>query len=283
MFLIGTVNNVRMAQAFVDYANGLGADCRLKEAEQGCEIWLLNGEKRVQIAEEFEEFQRNPQQGKYVAASWQTPNQQIEVNNDLSRNPNREFVSMIFRKSSFFTTSVLVLCSIIYMLTYKGDNPLYPYLYFTPIYQDFTWSQPWRLITPAIIHFSAVHLAMNVAIWWHFAGNIEMKQSKLRIVTIFLTAAILSNTAQYLVSGSNFGGLSGVVYALFGYCWVYSKLQPSEGLTIQPALFGFCLFWMAAGFFQLLPINMANTAHLVGLLSGLGLGYYFTTLHRKSS
>lgn len=273
MYLIGQVNNLRMAQAFIDYANGLAANCQLKQVENGCEIWLINGEKRLLIAKEFEEFVNSPNQGKYIAASWQTPNQQIEANNDLARNPNQEFLAIIISKSSLFVTIIFTLCWIVFIFGGQGQGDLSQLLFFSPLNQPFNVAQPWRIITPALIHFSTLHITMNLTMWWHFGGLIELKQSTKRLMILFFIAAIISNTAQYMVTGALFGGMSGVVYAVFGYVWIYSKYKPSEGITIAPAFFGLSLFWMAAGFFDLLPMNIANTAHLAGLLSGLAFGY----------
>lgn len=270
MFYIGKVNNLRMAQAFIDYANGFGANCRLKESDEGCEIWLINGEHRVKTITELEEFNTHPNQGKYLAASWETPNQQIESNNDLSRNPNRELLNSIVSKSSLFVVVVFSLCWLVFM----GGSTVFDYLYIAPQGQAITLSQPWRLVTPALIHFSMLHLTFNLIWWWQLGGLVEIKQSIWKIANLFFIAAIISNVAQYAVGGPNFGGLSGVVYALFGYCWILGKYKPSLGISLPPAIFGFSLIWMAAGFFELIPINMANTAHLMGLCVGCALGWF---------
>ncbi len=71
-----------------------------------------------------------------------------------------------------------------------------------------------------------------------------------------------------MVSGPNFGGLSGVVYGLFGYVWWLGWLKPEKGLGISNALVGFLLVWLMLGYLDVLPVNMANTAHLLGLLTG---------------
>ncbi|MGO3799452.1 MAG: rhomboid family intramembrane serine protease, partial [Vibrio casei] len=82
--------------------------------------------------------------------------------------------------------------------------------------------------------------------------------------------AALSGAAQYWVEGANFGGLSGVVYALMGYLWVIGWRRPDKGLFIPRPLVVFMLAWLVLGFVQPF-MAIANSAHLVGLLAGCGL------------
>jgi GlpG protein len=271
MYYIGLVNNLRMAQAFIDYANGFGASCLLKDADEGCEIWLLNGGEHLEVIKEFEEFVAYPNQNKYLAASWTTPNQQIDfdINNDTNKNTNRILIANILSKTSIFVAIILMTCWGLYMF-----QPPFHYFSITPDNQGLSVSQPWRLITPALVHFSILHITFNLIWWWQLGGLVEMKQSTTKLVTLFMLSAIISNLAQYWVTGPNFGGLSGVVYALFGYCWMLGKYKPSIGINIPPAVFGIALIWLVAGYFEVLGMKIANTAHLAGLIIGCGLGWF---------
>ena len=81
----------------------------------------------------------------------------------------------------------------------------------------------------------------------------------------------MSNWAQYLLVDNRFGGLSGVVYALLGFAWIYSSKLPEEKQLITKPVVGFMLVWMVLGFADVLFISMANWAHLFGLLSGMAI------------
>ncbi|HAD47374.1 MAG TPA: rhomboid family intramembrane serine protease, partial [Idiomarina sp.] len=72
---------------------------------------------------------------------------------------------------------------------------------------------------------------------------------------------------QYVVSGPNFGGLSGVVYGLLGFCWLYSFGRRTP-LWLPPGLIVFMVGWLILGYTGVLWVNIANEAHLAGLLSG---------------
>jgi len=135
-------------------------------------------------------------------------------------------------------------------------------------------AQPLRLLGPAFFHFSWLHIVFNTMWWWQLGGSVEKSLGKGTLLNLVLLSAIVSNVGQYLVSGANFGGLSGVVYALVGFVWWFGYLAPTRGLSLSKPLVGFLLFWLVLGFVDLLPVNVANTAHLLGLLSGCFLALF---------
>ncbi len=62
-----------------------------------------------------------------------------------------------------------------------------------------------------------------------------------------------------------------MVYALLGYIWMLGWKAPQLGVTIARPIVGFMLVWLVIGFAQsLMPI--ANTAHVIGLVTGCVLG-----------
>ena len=131
----------------------------------------------------------------------------------------------------------------------------------------------WRLLTPDFLHFSWTHIVFNAVMLWFLGSQIEWFDGRQRLVTLFVAVSLLSNGFQYLVSGPLFGGLSGVVYGILGYCWLSQRRQPR--FQFPPALVTFAVAWMALGFTPLPELlglgRMANEAHLGGFLAGLGL------------
>lgn len=95
-------------------------------------------------------------------------------------------------------------------------------------------------------------------------------------ILLILTTSLTSNFAQYLVSGPLFGGMSGVLYGLFGYIWIRGWREPDVPYK-QPKIFiiitlvGLGLCWTG------LLGNIANTAHIVGLLTGMIWAYFATS------
>jgi GlpG protein len=104
-----------------------------------------------------------------------------------------------------------------------------------------------------------------------------------RFLALVLVTAIISNTAQYFLAkvgwdggpvfkaSPQFGGMSGVLYGLFGYMWMKTLYDPELGLSLSPRTVIAMIAWLflcmtgVAG-----PI--ANTAHVVGLIVGVVIG-----------
>jgi GlpG protein len=132
----------------------------------------------------------------------------------------------------------------------------------------------WRLITPVFIHFSFSHIIFN-CLWIYVLGkNIERIDGKIIFLILFLFAGIFSNFAQYYFGGvSLFGGLSGVVFGLLGFCMINELNTKHQKYDLPEAIYIFMIVWMILGFFGVLELfgfgNIANYAHLGGLFSGI--------------
>lgn len=129
----------------------------------------------------------------------------------------------------------------------------------------------WRLITPDFLHFSVLHITFNLLMFWVLGGQVEKRKGWLSLLILIVVVSLVSNVAQLLDGGYLFGGLSGVVYGLFGFCWVWSRYD--SNVFMPDALFRFALVWLIIGYTPLTEWvglgRMANSAHLYGLLSGL--------------
>ncbi|MFO8141796.1 MAG: rhomboid family intramembrane serine protease [Marinobacter sp.] len=144
--------------------------------------------------------------------------------------------------------------------------------------------QIWRLITPDFLHFSWTHLLFNSVMLWFLGSQIEWIDGRGRLVTLFLVTSLASNGLQYLVSGPLFGGLSGVVYGILGYCWLSQRRRPR--FQFPPALVTFALVWMVIGFTPIPEMigvgRMANEAHLGGFIAGVVLAAVMAPRRRAS-
>ena len=155
----------------------------------------------------------------------------------------------------------------------------------------------WRLFTPIFIHYGAMHIVFNLYMLFNLGSLVERRYSWKRLLMLVLLAAAIPNFVQCTVPESiqgiapgylggymmtHLGGMSGVVYGIFGYVWIKSIFDPKFGFKIPQSsilimmawLFG-CMFATplakaGIGFF---PQNVANWAHGIGLLVGMVLAY----------
>jgi len=135
--------------------------------------------------------------------------------------------------------------------------------------------QVWRLVTPMLLHFSIFHLALNGAGLFLIGGPIEILKGPVTLALVVLVSAVFSNLAQFYLGSSNppslFGGLSGVIYSLFGYLWMHATFNHTLNLELPKQFIVIMLLWLALCWIGVIP-NVANWAHTGGLICGLILG-----------
>jgi len=135
----------------------------------------------------------------------------------------------------------------------------------------------WRLITPTFLHFSITHLVFN-CLWIYILGSRIEKLDGLSIfLFIFILTGVLSNAGQFFWTQQYlFGGLSGAVYGLLGYCFIIELDGRHGRYGLPEALYLFMFIWLLVGFTGVLSFfgfgNVANTAHLVGMIAGFIIG-----------
>ncbi len=182
-------------------------------------------------------------------------------------------------------TSVLIGLSVLVALYSRagGDfESLLPLLiseYLSPVLPEVKNGELWRLVTPIFVHFGLMHIVFNSIMMFQFGSIIEPRLGGLNFLVIVLLIAVSSNVGQYLYAGPAFGGLSGVVYGLFGYFWMSSRYNPRFGARINPSAVKILLGWFVLcwfNFFGLLGDQalIANVAHTVGLVVGMLLALF---------
>ena len=145
--------------------------------------------------------------------------------------------------------------------------------------------QIWRLFTPSLLHSDFLHLLFNMSWLWILGRQIEARLSRFKMLLLITVIAVVASIAQYLMSGPYFLGFSGVVVGMAGFIWARQKKAPWEGYPLQKTTLYFILGYIilmvgleiALILFKYLSsyqfgLNIANTAHVVGGLVGLGLG-----------
>ncbi len=182
------------------------------------------------------------------------------------------------------TMVLMALCIVVALLTRLGAErdwtrwllisnlPLLDPARFWRSLAEISQGQVWRLFSPVLLHFSLWHLLFNL-LWMQDLGTVlEGKIGTWRFAGVVALVALVSNLAQYVAGGAGFGGLSGVVYGIFGYLWTRGRRELRFGVFIAPLTSSLLLVFLALGVFGLLG-STANAAHFSGLLVGAGLGW----------
>ncbi|MBB1268417.1 rhomboid family intramembrane serine protease GlpG [Shewanella sp. SR44-3] len=267
MIPIGQLDNARAAQAFIDYLRGIGIDCEPVLNEQGVMLVIHQVEQETQAKAEFERFLAEPYAERYLQASWASGDTKAHFDYGAA---GLGLAQHFITQSGPLTLGIFAISLLLFAMMNLGLLELvYTSLSFFGATQESDLIQVWRVFTPTLLHFSLMHIMFNLLWWWYLGGKIELRLGAPKLLVLLLVAGTLPNILQYFISGPNFGGLSGVVYALVGYTWLMGKRRPQSGLQLPDSYMGFMMLWLVLGFTDLLGMPIANGAHLGGLLIGL--------------
>lgn len=171
---------------------------------------------------------------------------------------------------------LFLICGLVAAVSRLGQQPTWS-LYIAPvdlklrIFLPFDWSQPWRLVTPIFLHSGLFHLGFNLMWLRQLGSQVESNAGTVRFLLLVVVTAALSNLAQYLLFHPQFGGMSGVNYALFAYVWMQARYAPKSRYEVTSSTTWLLMVWLVlCGTGLMGPV--ANAAHAFGLIFGLAFG-----------
>jgi GlpG protein len=132
----------------------------------------------------------------------------------------------------------------------------------------------WPLWTTALLHADIVHLFFNLYWLWFFGSHLEPRLGRLKFATLCVLATFVSSSAELTVSSDTGIGLSGLIYAFFGYLCLAPK--GSELATLMSRR---TIVWLLGWLFVCLVATLthtyavANAAHFAGITFGAALGF----------
>ena len=314
-----TLPSADAAQTLADYLLTQRIETKLEREAGGWAIWIRDEDQMSRARQELEEFNRNPQDPRFKAASVTATTlrrQKNKVEQDYHRRQDRFAARMSGGFSAYPVTVSLIVACVLVSLFSEGGN------HFTPLVQELSISpylvqvrelseegeevigwrrtdpgmkpilqgQIWRLVTPIFIHIGFLHLVFDMYWLYILGGAIERRRGRPRYLSLIVLTAVVSNLAQYylghvdwsaspprLIYSPAFGGMSGVVYGLFGYVWMKARFQPELGLGIHPNTVIFMMVWlvlcMTPAIRYVIDSGVANAAHVAGLVVGMLIGY----------
>ncbi len=294
---IGTLPDPQQAQRFADYLLTQGITTKIDTHDGVATLWVREEDQVPRASEELATFTREPDSERYTAAVPEAQSLRREAERK-EKQFRRNLIDVRRRWGSAgatgprpVTNALIGLCVLVAVLTSFGkpgadgrERPLTNLLLSSPYYylndhvyvynglREVREGQVWRLLTPIFIHYGPLHLIFNM-MWLHrLGGQLEIRRGSRRYVGIVLIVALISNIAQYLATGTGAGGMSGVIYGLFGYIWMKSRFEPGEGLFVDRQTVMLMIAWAVFCTTGLIgPIG--NWAHGIGLATGMAIGY----------
>ncbi|MCF2859031.1 rhomboid family intramembrane serine protease GlpG [Pseudoalteromonas sp. SMS1] len=273
MRVLGSFSDPRAVQGVSDYLKTQGIECTLR-SEDGHVVTVWVKEQDYQQAVPiWNAFLKDPSGKKYSQASWLVG----ATNSPLKYESTDLNLFTRFLRLNWLLQAVTIISILLFASFFIFDA--------TRIFNalKFHIDKPLTWFTPALVHFGIIHLLFNLSWWLHLGNQIISRTSFYTLSGLFLTSALISNWAQFLMVDAEFGGLSGVVYAQLGFCWVYSSLHKHQPPILSKPVIGLMLVWMVLGFADVLFISMANWAHLFGLLSGVGIAFLHAQVNGRDT
>lgn len=274
-------------EAFLQLLTQQGIGHRVTEDQGEQVLWVGSNAQAEQARALYQQFQAGLWP---VEAVQQTPT-------PLGAYKAPSFIQQL--RNSPVTTAVLLACLIVAAITQLGDSLdtvrwftfndfsiRGDYVYFTTLTQGLEQGQWWRLWSPMLLHFGFLHLAMNMMWYWELGRRIEYQQGWLFLLLLTLASALVSNVSQFMFSDAAlFGGLSGVLYAVLGHCWIYQRIYPQASYALPSGVVAMMLVWLLLCLFGVVTAlgfgQIANAAHVSGLLLGCLSGAVFALVARQ--
>ena len=258
------------------YLLAQGIDVSLRATPDGTmELWVIDENDLEQALDIIDNFNKDPQNPVYRNVP-PAPAQKKQ----LERSRYVDVRTQIFHRGAIgkgkVTLTLIVICIAVFLLHSMRLAPQFTNLfyfseYIRPQFKEILEGQVWRLVTPIFLHFGIWHILFNM--WWLYdLGNqIEQRDSPKYLLSMTFIIGVVSNVAQFLVSGPLFGGFSGVVYGLLGYIWMLDRFKPERGYRIDKFIVVFMIIWLILGMLGVTG-NVANATHVLGLISGIVWG-----------
>ena len=162
-------------------------------------------------------------------------------------------------------------------------------MYGESVFRDVLSGDYWRIISPIFLHFGPTHIIFNAIFLWYLGSMIETHSGFLSLLVLVVLIALISNTAQALVTDFYvvFGGMSGVVFGLLSYVWMAQKVGKVQAYRLSDPLFFFMTGYMLLSTFGLFDWlaggDVADTAHISGYIAGIIFALASHVLTRTSN
>jgi len=296
----GTIRDKVHARRFADFLLTRGIHTRLDAGGEGFTLWVIDEERLAEVRAELPRFLAAPDEPRYnlgreaEALRAQAREAELGRRAAVPPAPAVPVAARVGLMATPLALAIVALCVVVAVYTRFAplETPPLTRMSIATIrrldvarigwngLEELHRGEVWRLLTPCFVHFGLLHLGFNMMWMLDVGRQIEAAHGTLALAAMVLVFGAASNYGQYIVAGPNFGGMSGVVFGLFGYVLVMSRFAPSSGLALSGPNVALMVGWFLVCMTGLVgPI--ANVAHGVGLALGLGVGGVMVWVHQR--
>jgi membrane associated rhomboid family serine protease len=151
--------------------------------------------------------------------------------------------------------------------------------------QDLARGQVWRVVTCNFVHYSLVHIALNLLAMYQLGGLLESWYGSYQLLFIYgltggggnLLSAAIRSRLKWSHEVHSAGG-STAIMGLIGVCAVAGWLsRNAEGRRLSRLMLIFIV--LTAGLGAILPGHIDNWGHGCGLVVGMAIGLFHRRLY----
>jgi len=298
---IGNVEDPTLATSAALILLGDGIRTELRDEGEGVEVWVESDARIDDAKQQLAAFLANPADASWRAARDAGAARLAEakaLNDRYQRRVKQAAVSIDgANERGWFSISILVIAAAVAAISQFGsDLDAISGLFLTnyPSWNrlpEVRAGEVWRIFTPILVHFGPMHLLFNGFMWWQIGQQLESRKGVAFFAPMVIVTAAATNLGQFAwylwtdpLRVNAVGGLSGVLYAMFGYAWIKGRIDPADRIGVDPRTVNQMLIWLVVCMTGLVgPI--ANGAHVMGLIAGVLWAYgevaYFNWSKRR--
>jgi membrane associated rhomboid family serine protease len=215
--------------------------------------------------------------------TWSRPNgmqrQVIRTRFALSQHPT--LVTNAIIAINLLIYAVLAVLS--HSLDISGDVLLKAGAQYTPYIQ--ATGEYWRIFTAMFLHFSILHVGLNMLSLFFIGRVVEIFYGKWRYLVIYLVSGIIGGIATFFLQPNALAaGASGAIFGVFGALGVFYLVNRRALGAYGGGAITNWLFWLALN----LIWGFSNTSigiidHIAGLIAGMVIAFLLIPKLRRRS
>lgn len=173
------------------------------------------------------------------------------------------------------TITLIVITAVFFILQYisqaiTGRDMLF--IYGGKINALIMMGQVWRLLTPALLHGSILHIALNMYALYIIGRRLERFYGPGRLLLLYVLSAFSGNVLSFVLTPAPSLGASTAIFGLFAAegMFIYQNRKLFGQFQTRQAIINLSVILMINLVYGFMPgTNIDNMGHIGGLLGGV--------------